>query len=448
MVAMKLMTRHTRLFLWFIPPMALVAWLGFFLHPTWLIDSSYLNWLALAACLLILLTPMGSDRLETATSPLIPYSTVGWVSRSLVLQLGVWFLILGMRGLLDWHHPNDAPVPIDAWRQSLTQPLLHFGLFPFATITFLAVAFGRLSYLQGLDTYFDTLCFGNATAAPEALRIAIRTLGRALTLSGIALSAALSALALATLAIGANKVALLQGLTLPAFSAAFLLLLISLRRSQNPLLTAVAQQRPALGLLLNVIVWAFLLAVMAIIVTPRSSTELTPPNSWVALISEHWLDYPALFTVISSWLLIPLAGLFMARLAYGRTCRQLVLLGLLPSALLAGAVTQPWFRNPYPHAAWLVIIGFCAILLICLPRAMVPLTSQTYLAPGEAKHRNEMIFLSRWKPLTGMMFYFLIPGGLIALSVLYSLIVVPCCCVLLLTLFNLLRTYRRKPSSE
>lgn len=437
---MKLMTRYTRLFFWFLPPMLLAAWPLYFYKPNWLLDSTYVNWLALAVCFILVCSPWGSRLLISERYPRHPLQTSAWLLRTLTLQLGFWLFYLGMFALWNWHHPHDAPLPADAWRDPIKLTLNSFGLFPFASVALIATSFGWLAHRRHLDSYLDTLCFSEMRGTPVAVHVAMRAMGRGLTFGGLAFLSVIATLAIASLFVGYAKIARLLGLTLPSFATAFLLLVLCLRRQQSPLLTMVTQQRPMLSFILNVVVWSVIVTLIALIIPAKVGDAIALPNSIAMLISQHWHTYPPLFGMTTAWLLTPVMAITLARWSYGYTLRQLILVTLLPSAGLALALAQPWFPDPAAHAAAFTTAGYFLLLICLLPRSVLPLASKTYLAAGEIKHRSETVFYARWKTMTGALFYFFLPGGIVALGLVSSMVIIPCTLMIILMAINLLRS--------
>ena len=436
---MKKLKRYTHLFYLFIFIAPLISLLCYFLAPQLLPNTGMVNWLALLLAAIIILSPYGSIKLISTTHPRESITFSLWLTQILLLEIALFMMYIGMCQL------NNLTEPL--LLASLSQSLRHMGLFPFALIAISAAGFGITTTCRQKDSYFDTIAIGSFQKQFEPLAITIRTFGRALTLFALAISAGMATLATVSVLCGTENLNGILGLSLPATGAAFVMLLLAMRKNSHPALIAIQIERPALGFLMNMLIWVIFLALFSLLLHGHKAPKLGMPAALEHLFTDGWLLHWQLFSLTWWFMIVPITAITIARLCYGYSLRALLLATLALPALLAGLIQNlpAWLVNNSTLTKALTLIGFILFLVSILNKNTLPMVSQTYLPKTKTiKHRSEVIFNDRWKRLCGLFFYLFIPGGIIVLSLLLSLFLLPAALIFLLVLLNLIKLLIRR----
>lgn len=448
---MKTMKRYTGLYYALIALFFVVSITIYFTHTTLLLEMPWIHWGAIALAIFFILTPKGSKRLVSPQAEQQPLPRQQWLIKILNLQISL-FLIYFSITQFNQYFAIEGQAPKSLLTDSLNGLLFHFGLFPWALIAIFAVGFGTIAYLKNQDAYLSQISLGFLKKRHETLEVIVKTTARAATIGAVAITFVLLTFILASIISNIQALTKLTGFTAASMGAAFLMLFLTMRRNNSHFLTTINQQRPLLGVLLLVLIWAIVLMLLSIIVTYTGVGDSDIPALLMRIFNKGWLLHWQLFSELWWLMLTPITAVFIARFSYGYSIRAIIIATLaLPFMIMLLLQFNAISPNPLNFnnvPLWLVqlagALGFLSLVGLLYDTNNKPLTVLTYLPKlGNEKLRNEEIYQQRLKRLCGVMFYLFIPAGFFVTSLFMSLIIIPMLGVIVMTYWQTCRTLRQ-----
>lgn len=452
---MKTMKRYMGLYYALIALFFAAGIAVYFTHAKLLLNVAWIHWGAAALAVFFILTPKGSKRLLCPQSEKQPLSRQQWITKILNLQISL-FLIYFSITQFNPYFSIEGQAPKNLLTDSLNGLLFHFGLYPWALIAIFAVGFGISAYLKNQDSYLSQISLGFLKRRNETLEVIAKTTARAATIGVIAITFVLVTFILASIISNIQALTTLTGFTAASMGAAFLMLFLTMRRNNSHLLTTINQQRPLLGILLMVLIWAIVLMLLSIIVTYTGVGDSDVPALLMGIFNKGWLLHWQLFSELWWLMLTPITAVFIARFSYGYSIRAIIIATLaLPVMIMLLLQFNAILPNPLNFnntPLWLVqlagVLGFLSLVGLLYDPKNKPLTVLTYLPKlGNEKLRNEEIYQQRLKRMCGVMFYLFIPAGFFVTSLFMSLIIIPMLGVIVMTYWQTCRTLRQDLSA-
>lgn len=421
----------------------------YFLKPNLLVDIAYINWAGLLLSIVILFTRWGSIRLTNTSNEHVRLAFVPWILRILLLEISVALFYFGMMQYILFLNPTLTPQTLLTLSTSMTQTWVYFGLFPWALIAIFAICFAVNAYLYQKESYLDSVAIGHYQKQFETPNVILKGIGRAFTLLTLGIGGAFTTLALAGMIGGAGHLRDIFGFNLAAFGAAMILLMLSFRKTSHHLFAAVQTQRPGLGFMLNIVIWALFLALYSFLLHSHTDAKPTLGPLFNDLFFNHGALHLNIFSSAWWFIVTPIIAIFIARFSYGYSLRSIIIATLaLPtlSALFFLSTRHIHIAQHLP--IWCsqlsIIVGFVLFLAFTVNKKVFPLTAQTYLtSKNMIKHRSELIFSERWKKVCGFFFYLVIPGGLTAITFLSMLTSVLAAVVIILVFIHAIFLLRK-----
>lgn len=419
--------------------------------PALLVSFPWLNQIALALAVLLVVTPWGSKKPDAP--PAAKLSLLPWLGSIVTLECALLLLYFAIAQfnhyfvILD--HASTAPLIPD-----LQKLFWQFGLYPWALIAIFAVSFALHAFGKQQDTYLGNLVtFGKKKQ--EATSVIVNATGRAATIAALASTLVITTFIVTSIATSIDYLKNISGFTGASMGLSFLMLFLALRRNTNAALLQVNKYRPAMGVMLLVVIWCIILTLAAIIVHYSGNGENLTPSLVQAIIDKGWPLHWQLFSQLWWLMFVPITAIFIARISRGYTVRAIILATLALPALISCFLLLPISgRFQYINFAplWLVqasAVAGCLLLIRALFRKQdLPLTILTFLPkPDNEKPRNEDIFQQRLKKMCGIFFYLFIPAGFFVTAILMALIILPMTIIILAIYLTLVKTLTTSKSS-
>ena len=398
--------------------------------PKLYLDINYINWLLLAAAVLLIITPFGNRSItidkttHTRLRPPIVFIKI------FMLEMLLLFIYLGINLVINRTLPIYHQPQAHFWQHNIHWLTLQLGLFPWPAFALAAVGFGYFAFNRQEQTFLSN--FSNALfKTPHQSKIAsvINALMRQCQNVAVSIMIAVVILMLLSLL----PTSLLNTLNPAAYSVQMALMLILLFTLTNPFrqrLWTMCQRSRSISLVVAIVV---VLTVLSFLIFEHGfSLVVTATNPHpIGIISSH-MNWQITWKVFNCcwWLsLMPLVGVAFARWLPGYSLRSALLMILLPAAGMQLVICfLPAFSISNMIAIKLLIALAAIAVFIWLQchsnRAMLPAFVMSYMpASGQTKYRDYRLALLRILrvAITGV-FLFLPIGfkGLGLLTILFS----------------------------
>jgi len=442
---MKLLKRYVHLYYIILPLLLATSLVFAFKFPHILNQFITLNWLPLILGIIIVCTPWGSIKLKSKDAGNEKLAWPFWLAKILGLELALFFLYYGITQFTNVMLPIETTAHPQAFIDSITQFTLHAGLFPWGIIAILATALGIQAFIFEKNSYISTALNFNFMSQREGFAVTVNAISRIFTIVILCLTGAMISLIFASLIAQPLALASVFGINSSAMGAVLVTMYLTSRKKSHTTLQAVYKQQPALGLVLLVLIWGFIVAVVSLILFYFVGPSASARNSINFIFSHGWQWSWQIFSTAWWIAFVPLTSIFVAKFSQGYSLRAMILATLiLPLLLSVLLLTQQHHAWSLPSApVWLIqtisIIGFILLMSLMANTKSLPLVMQTYLAKPELiKHRNENLFVRRFKRVCGIMFYFFIPAGIFVITYVMLLALVPFAIFLILLCFSII----------
>lgn len=445
---MKLMPRFINSF-YFVITLLLAAIIAIYVScPKLLVNFAYINWLALLMLIILLISPLGKLKFTEKSNSQIPLSPTKWLSQIILLQIALLLVFVGLTELMGSILPIDTETHTATLLPALQDTFLNFGLYPWALIAMFAAAFGIACYAKNQNSYLSTIS-GNFTQKKyEIFNITANLAGRAATTTLIGLSFVTATFLIASLITSPQDLRGITGFSVAAIGTSFLLLFLFLRRKVSAILSSVETHRPALGIFLNMLIFAIIISLIALVIHYIGTGDNQMPLFFATILAKGWqLHWQLVYTLF--WLItVPISAILIAKFSQGYSLRAMLLASMLLPVILAIVLLsikllQPQLILHLPKivAVLLGIAGFVLLIFFLFNKNHLPSTIQCYLPKSDSiKSRNKELFSQRWKRMCGLVFYLFIPAGVFVIAIMLSLLIVPMVLIICGVIYSLARS--------
>lgn len=288
-----------------------------------------------------------------------------------------------------------------------------------------------MAFVKNQDSYLSSIALLPFKNPHNNYIVIINSVGRNLTNGALAVASVMVTFVVASMICGPQALSSIVGFSMSAMGVVLLMWFLSRRRSTNPTLALIQDQRPVFGMFLTVVIWGFILALAAIGLNFMMSGASNPLPASVlhSIFEKSWYLQWDIFSLGLLFAFVPLLSIFVARYSYGHSLRKMIGATLILPVVLALFILANqhfhWINQlPYKQhvAQAAAILGFLLLLYLTCSKATLPLVNINYLAkPGKIKPRKLSNFFIRWKRTNGLFFYLFIPAGISVLSLLVML---------------------------
>lgn len=444
---MKILKKYNKAYYVIIAMIFAAAALAYAFVPTALVHIAYYNWLAVAIAAIILISPWGSIKIrnpkrieqkkkrgkkaETLADEPEKQPLNHWLTKIVIFEATLFVLYYVICQFNAVVLPTQTQPHPEAFGSTLYAFLTQYGLFPWSFIAILAIGFAITSFNKQKDCYSNTLCDALPMLKNKLFSVALQTAGRMLSQFALGFTAVVVTFVFASIISSVSGLHSIAGFTGGAIGATLLMLFLCYRRSSSHLLQSIVKQRPAFSIFLILMIWAIALGVISLILDHIGSPKQVIPGIVTSIVNRGWMLH---WHIISTgwWIsLIPISAIYIARQSYGYSLRAIILAtAALP--LVIAAIATGLHYSSLAHFAtptWLVqaaaVVGMIMLLTLVANKNILSNISQCYLGKSATgKHRSEDIFVSRWKKMCGVLFYFYIPAGIYVTSLIFLLPVI------------------------
>jgi hypothetical protein len=373
--------------------------------------------------------------------------------RIVLLELALILVFIGFTTLVGSILPINTTAHDTLLVPTLQRTFLHFGLYPWALIALFAAAFGISSYGKNQNTYLSDIVGKVEHKKFEILKVGVNLTGRGATMALISLALITATFLMASLLTTPNMLQNVTGFSVAAVGTSFTLLFFALRRKTNPVLNSLESQRPVFGILLNALIFAVLISLIAFVVNHLGTGNKQMPLFFNAILDKGWVLHWQLISTLYWLSAVPISAILITKFSHGYSLRAMLSATLLCPFIVALILLGIKFILPslslhLPHvvAVILGLIGFVLLSVFLFNTPQLPLTMQCYLPkPGHTKPRSKELFSTRWKKMFGLMCYLFIPAGIFVLAILLSLLILPMLLITTGVILYLLRAIKALP---
>ena len=385
-------------------------------YPALSIKFYGLHWLFVLFLLGLAFTPLARKALVANSNekPRFKYSKC--LALIGLFELSLMAVFAGMVQLIQCLQPEFA----ENFSMLNTQWALHWGLFPWAAIAFLACAFAYYAYLKKQDAFMSTLTYPLfKSSAHQTLGITSNVCARLNTTLVLVSSLMMASLSLAWLVTHFLSIRLLFGLNLESIISVTLMLVVVGHGKLGARLFDTLLQRG--WSVVSVLLSATLLVAFMLVVI----SYFFEGFNWHRVELPHWLvdqapieaSY-ALFLALWALAWSSIAGVFVAYVSRGHNMLQIMAAVLalpLCGVLLTHTIS---FDAPILYLV-LGLIGTVILIYLLMhhDRAIASLMQIYVAGDDEIKHRAHRKFVINLIRMTAGLLYLYLPGGILLLAI-------------------------------
>ena len=348
----------------------------------WILLIPYLSWGALAALLIVIISPIGNIKLNSRQKPHKNHTTYKISYQK--LQINIILIQACLLGILYCLYTlsNHLFLPRHILMQHsfishITYQLKHNFLFPWPIICFLSLLLCYQTHKKNQAASIQTIVNHKDSANPlSANNILLDLSSRICCMVAIASCIAITLLFCSEYLLSYFGSHLLHGIT--AYSLMFIFtcfVIIISKRVKTAIKMAVKSSKNHLRVIYLSIFLSFTVIILLNLIIPYIfSTNIVKPQTWLTL--NTWQTYWHCLSILW-WMLwcVPL-GLWQTQVAAGFRLRTIVIAQLLAPAVLLGGYELVTHLHPHltqlrnvadPLHAWQLIIGIvsCTLLMVC-----------------------------------------------------------------------------------
>lgn len=348
-------------------------------------------WIFTSTAALIVLTPLGNTRLISNKNEKPNKKLHVWILQIIILELSVLSIFWG--------------ICLFTEKSFFSSTMLNFyfdlGVFPWTVIALLASSFGIVSFRLCKDAYLSTTLYCILPTKPDStFSILINSLPRVSTLLTFSSILAFYSLLIVKLIVP-KLFSSLTGLSIISILFFFIYIFTSSRFVKHKIYQFTINFR--LPLIIRICSLLLTLTSLITIFSLFLGNQNIPAEKINQFSSSSLLNWN-LFAFCWWISLIPITGVFIAKLSRGYSVRSIILIVCIPPLLLSKITNYLPLQNiPQSSAILIAIIGLTLFLLIVTPDYEFDSLMQTYLpANNRKKYRAVDRFLSTLLQFSGL----------------------------------------------